>query len=158
GPDSYTSKDGKQWTSANGEQWIGQVSLKSDGSFVQRDLKGTHVDGPDGKRVSTLRDGGTVVEDKDGKIEKTIDAKGRAHKFEYGLDGKLNKVTEPDGRVLSTKDGTNWTDNTGKTWKGSIEVNKYSGSLTYLEDNGPEKIKNLNGSEKTRSKDGAVSI
>src|SRR5262249_51675807 len=124
----WEKKDSTKWErtkDGNVEQYIGNMTVGPKGDFTYSDGKGAHIEQLDGKKVLISKDLSTTVEDKDGHltevippppetkkttmewkddhISKIVYPDGKERKFEYNDSGELNKVTEPDGTVWSTK-------------------------------------------------------
>jgi YD repeat-containing protein len=140
------SREHCTWKSANGWFWHNDKSQRWEGSFTPnpKDSSYRRFDGyndvttvhhaDNSVDITNGRTGATVHHGANGEI-KSVEVGGGAHRkyqFEYA-NGQLSKVHEPCGSVWQTKDGHNWTDQHGQTFKGRISVEP-DGAVRYQDD------------------------
>jgi YD repeat-containing protein len=139
---------------------INSVTVDADGNLTYKKDGREIVERLDGRKVTRTRDAGEIVQSPDGKIVQSTDALGRTHKFEYGPDGKLARVANPDGTVFSVTgetetgkpiwSGKNAATNKDETWIGNVEVK----ADAFIFDDGKTRVtEQLNGNRLTKDID-----
>lgn len=112
---SFTEPDGKKYELKNGK-WMGpdgkpagietaMVSAQGDLVFTSSD-KHIITRYADGHSQSIgLNDNSIVTTDTQNRVTSVHYGNGQSRSFEYGEDGKVNKITETDGQVYKLVDG-----------------------------------------------------
>ncbi|HEY9869364.1 MAG TPA: hypothetical protein V6D08_09380, partial [Candidatus Obscuribacterales bacterium] len=146
---TWKSQDGVNWTNEKGEKWAGTLKIDADGTYTEKGSSGR-------EKVCNL-DGSLIRRDAEGRITDVTTADGKKRSFEYGPDGKINKLTDAAGVVWTTGDGQSWTrQDTKAIWKGTVAV-KADG--TYEEtglESGRKRIATTDGRIQFLEKDGRL--
>jgi YD repeat-containing protein len=149
GTGTWKSQDGVNWTNEKGEKWAGTLQVEKDGSYSEKSSSGR-------EKLCNL-DGSVIRKDPEGRITEVTTADGKKRSFEYGPDGKINKLTDAADVVWTTSDGQSWTrQDTKAVWKGTVAV-KADG--TYEEtggESGRQRISTTDGRIQFREKDGRL--
>ena len=118
-----TDKTGT-WTTSDGQNWKKEGSNESFKGKIEVGEHGiSRQVAADGSQKVSKNDGSVIEANAEGKITKVTTANGQTREFEYGADGKINKMKDTAGAVWNTTDGKNWQKQGSDTsWKGSVNV------------------------------------
>ncbi|HEY9679679.1 MAG TPA: hypothetical protein V6C76_16875 [Drouetiella sp.] len=121
---TWKTQDGQNWASDKGDKYTGKVWVAGDGTYNYTENNSITTKQLDGTTMHREATGATRVENKDGQVTETTDAKGVKRTYERDAQGKLNKFTEGDDSWTS-QDGQSWTSSkNGAKWQGSVSVDK----------------------------------
>ncbi|MCC7527179.1 MAG: hypothetical protein IT342_01580, partial [Candidatus Melainabacteria bacterium] len=109
------------------------------------DLQPIGVDNPDGS---------SFIKDELGRVSETKDANGTIREFGYNDKGELNSFSE-NGKVWSTKDGSNWESPGEKSRTMRAVVNAEDGTFAVAEA-GVTRVEFLNGNTLIKDANGSI--
>lgn len=162
GVKSYTDKtghwktdDGLHWTNDNGQKKTETVTVDGEGTISHDDGKSVVYAHTDNSRMVREATGGKRIYDDKGHLTETVDANNKVYRYGYDDAGNVNSVTDPEGKVWTTDNGTDWTTQDGsQKWTGEVKVDQRDGSLTYTDKTTQkETVVRTDGSETATDRD-----
>jgi YD repeat-containing protein len=133
-----------------------------DGTYIVQDANGGQVSvSTDGSSENQKTDGSIVKSNADGKVSEIDYANGSKRTFGYDEHGRLNSVTDPDGKVYNLKPGSDplhvglGTLEAADGSKKSAVIVKADGNIEYIDGSGKVHNDYTSGNSTTTSKTAA---
>lgn len=149
---------GEVWEREPGtEKWKNQASeevrefqarVTETGFYAERSEAGTRLFNSDSS---------SILLDNNGRKTEVTNNRGETSKIGYGADGRINRVESPDGRVIETTDGVNWTDTASEQSRRlQVAVNDNGAIITKDATTGETVVTALDGNTVTKDERGRV--